>query len=331
MTKVKVSVTGAGSLFGQGILKSVRDDPGSIYLEIQGLDYFCDAFGFRYCNTACVLPDILSEHVSEVEWYNELVAAVKGFQSKLLFIGADFELQILAKYSDDFFAQTGCKVVVSSKETIEICKDKLLFAKYLGAKEVNVPLTIIGDVSFAEAKKAVGCPFIVKPRFGARSRGVSLVNNELEFTFALNSCAEPIFQQFLPNPDAEYSCGIVVLNGTLQSVCTLKRILRDGNTWEAVSGNLEDPEFLLVEEYCRQIAKSLDFIGPANIQCRLVDGVPYAFEVNPRFSGTTYFRTLLGVNEPLNVIKAFIGLEVPTDLRLRPGKVRRYFSECLET
>ena len=74
-----------------------------------------------------------------------------------------------------------------------------------------------------------------------------------------------------------------------------------------------------------------DFIGPANIQCRVVDGVPYAFEVNPRFSGTTYFRTLLGVNEPLNVIKNSMGLEVPTDLRLRPGKVRRYFSECLET
>ena len=94
---------------------------------------------------------------------------------------------------------------------------------------------------------------------------------------------------------------------------------------------MEDPEFLLVERYCRQIVAGFDFIGPANIQCRVVDGVPYAFEVNPRFSGTTYFRTLLGVNEPLNVIKDSMGLEVPTDLRLRPGKVRRYFSECLET
>ena len=76
MIKVKVSVTGAVSLFGQGILKSVRDDLGSIYPEIHGLDYFWDAFGFRYCDSATVLPDILSEHVSEIEWYNELVAAV---------------------------------------------------------------------------------------------------------------------------------------------------------------------------------------------------------------------------------------------------------------
>ena len=35
-----------------------------------------------------------------------------------------------------------------------------------------------------------------------------------------------------------------------------------------------------------------------NVQCRFVDDTLYPFEVNPRFSGTTYIRALMGFNEP---------------------------------
>jgi len=35
-----------------------------------------------------------------------------------------------------------------------------------------------------------------------------------------------------------------------------------------------------------------------NVQCRLVDGEVVVFEINPRFSGTTSLRAMVGYNEP---------------------------------
>ena len=35
-----------------------------------------------------------------------------------------------------------------------------------------------------------------------------------------------------------------------------------------------------------------------NIQCRYVDGRVIVFEINPRFSGTTSLRAMVGYNEP---------------------------------
>lgn len=42
---------------------------------------------------------------------------------------------------------------------------------------------------------------------------------------------------------------------------------------------------------------SINSKGPLNIQCRMVDNELYVFEINPRFSGTSPFRTLFGFNE----------------------------------
>ena len=53
-----------------------------------------------------------------------------------------------------------------------------------------------------------------------------------------------------------------------------------------------------VTEACERIAKSLDARGAINIQCRFVDGEVLVFEINPRFSGTTSLRAMVGYNEP---------------------------------
>ena len=330
MKRVRLTVTGAGSLFGQGILKSLRVSQNSVDVKIQGLDYFSNAFGFRYCDTCDVLPDILSKHVQLDYWYDCLVGSVKKFGSELLFVGADFELEYLAKKKNDFFEQTGCEIIISSSDTISLCKDKLNCARFLSANSLPAPITTDGDMSYEEAVEVLGQPFIVKPRRGSRSRGVKLVNSPNNFAAALNCCEEPLFQEYLSGDSGEFSCGILVLGGKLRSICVLKRILRDGNTWDAVSENPKNKEFNLVEAYCNELSKLIDFDGPANIQCRLVGEQPCCFEINPRFSGTTFFRTLLGVNEPMLCVLHQLGQDIPSNQRLKPGKVRRYYEECLE-
>jgi carbamoyl-phosphate synthase large subunit len=56
--------------------------------------------------------------------------------------------------------------------------------------------------------------------------------------------------------------------------------------------------FEQVTKQCEEIALALGARGPLNIQCRLVEGRVVVFEINPRFSGTTSLRAMVGYNEP---------------------------------
>jgi carbamoyl-phosphate synthase large subunit len=61
-------------------------------------------------------------------------------------------------------------------------------------------------------------------------------------------------------------------------------------------GRVDD--FPEVRAYCERVGLALGARYAINVQCRLVDGKPMIFEINPRFSGTSSIRAMLGFNEP---------------------------------
>ena len=52
-----------------------------------------------------------------------------------------------------------------------------------------------------------------------------------------------------------------------------------------------------IEELLHAIALHLDLQGSINVQLRLRAGIPYVFEINPRFSSTVRFRYKLGFSD----------------------------------
>jgi carbamoyl-phosphate synthase large subunit len=54
----------------------------------------------------------------------------------------------------------------------------------------------------------------------------------------------------------------------------------------------------------------LTFRGPINIQCRVVDGVPVAFEINPRFSGGIPLTIASGADFPGLLVQLAAGLDL---------------------
>ena len=69
-----------------------------------------------------------------------------------------------------------------------------------------------------------------------------------------------------------------------------------------------------------------------NIQCRLVGDKVYVFEINPRFSGTTSLRAMVGYNEPdLLVRKHILGEEIEKHFTYREGVILRSLKETLIT
>ena len=57
---------------------------------------------------------------------------------------------------------------------------------------------------------------------------------------------------------------------------------------------------------CEEIARKIGSKGPLNIQCRFVNGKLFVFEINPRYSGTTPLRSMVGFNEPEIMIRKYV-------------------------
>jgi carbamoyl-phosphate synthase large subunit len=85
-----------------------------------------------------------------------------------------------------------------------------------------------------------------------------------------------------------------------------------------------------VTQQCEEIAVALGTRGPLNIQCRLVDGKVYVFEINPRFSGTTSLRAMVGFNEPDLLIRRHVLQEkIEPHFKYGSGIIVRGLSELL--
>src|SRR5262249_53201681 len=59
------------------------------------------------------------------------------------------------------------------------------------------------------------------------------------------------------------------------------------------------------------VAGVLPFSGPANIQCRIANGRPTVFEMNPRFSGGGPLTVAAGADFPRLVVELALGRSIP--------------------
>jgi carbamoyl-phosphate synthase large subunit len=62
-----------------------------------------------------------------------------------------------------------------------------------------------------------------------------------------------------------------------------------------------------IDRVCREVQEKLHANGPFNVQCIIKGGVPYIFEINPRFSTTTVLTIEAGVDEVGGLIAEAMG------------------------
>ena len=319
--KYNIGVTGTGSLIGQAIIKSIQRSTDLNNYKIIGFDYFNDTVGSFWCEKNYQLPDIYTNPHLEKKWLNEVLLHLKNESIDILFIGVDFELELFAKHKDFFEKNVNCKIIISPSNVIEIGNDKYLTYKFLKNNDLYYPRTYLtNEVDFED----LDYPVIVKPRVGARSRGVFKVNNEKELIEKIKIIRDPIIQELVGNENTEYTCGIIYIGGELKASIALKRSLKEGNTYIS-EHNINTEKIIL--DYISDIANKLKPFGSCNLQLRIDNkGIPKLFEINPRHSGTTYVRSLFGYNEITYIINCVLEGK-DTKMKLKSGRVLRYFEE----
>lgn len=316
-----IGVTGTGSLVGQAIIKCIKASRYYSDAKLVGFDYVPDTIGSYWVDENIILPDITKPAIPYDHAVNALIGHLNHHRVDILFIGIDFDLPMYAAYRPLIESETKTKVIVNDKDLISIADDKYKTVAFLkdndfAYPETYLPGNIPDDFVF---------PAILKPRTGASSIGVSIVQNAEEAAERSKDIIGPIVQELIGDANEEYTCGVVYLNDELVDSIVLKRTLKKGDTFKAE----HKPDFPeSVYDYIHALARKLKPSGVCNFQLRRdSNGVPKLFEINARHSGTTYFRCLFNYNE----IEMILNFYFPVSHYVRPektyGLAMRYFDE----
>jgi carbamoyl-phosphate synthase large subunit len=216
---------------------------------------------------------------------------------------------------------------VNPYEVVEIGNDKWRTFEHLRDHAIGTPRTSLTPVS-NDFLEAAGFPLVVKPRCGHASQNVFVAADRAQLDAVLSFLAlknvDVVVQERVGDSASEFTVGVLTsLAGELIGSIAMRRRLMGG-----FSQMIEVEDFPEVRAYAESIARSLNARGPVNVQLRWTAEGGRAFEINPRFSGTSPFRALAGFNEADLLIRRYRGERAEPSVRF--GMVgMRAFEELL--
>ncbi|MGE0039817.1 MAG: ATP-grasp domain-containing protein [Vicinamibacterales bacterium] len=212
----------------------------------------------------------------------------------------DDELPVLATARPRFEA-LGIRVAVSPRETTEICNDKLATCEHLRRHGVAAARSWLPEELTADTP----LPLFVKPRFGRGSIGAFQARTARERDFFATYVEQPVLQEFLPG--REFTIDLFCdFGGRPLSVVPRERVVIRAGVIDR-GRTVADPALIDLALAC---ARALPFHGAVNLQCRITDGRPVIFEINPRFSGGIPLTIAAGANFPAMLVALADGREV---------------------
>ena len=198
-------------------------------------------------------------------------------------------------------------------------------------------------------------PVVVKPSVGGGGSANVYIAQSVNELMGLAAYLELdknnqefVIQQYVGLPEDEYTVGILHdLDGNFIDSVAVRRELNGGLNvrMSVINKNLNNnlgPNLVIssgisqgiigkfenITNQCREIAEALGSKGPLNFQCRFVEGKVQIFEINPRFSGTTSLRAMIGFNEPdLLIDRHVLGREIETNKNWPTVKIERTLVE----
>lgn len=313
---MKVLVTGAGALLGQGILRSLLDS--TLEPELVAVDPSPLSAGLYWVERRHLVP--MARDPRYLEVFESILAAERP---DAVLVGTDVELGLLAAHRAELEQRWSTRVVVSSPRVVGIADDKYLTWQFLTDHGFPAPDSCLPGGEEALIAR-VGFPLVVKPRVGARAIGMSVVHDRAQLAHALTLAKDPVIQECVGTDADEYTAGTLTFDGRCDASIVMRRDLRDGNTYRAWV-----EAFPELNAEVRRLAEALGAFGPANFQFRLDDGRVKVFEINGRFSGTTPLRRHAGFNEVEMVLRKVLLGEPVVQPAVEPMTLLRHWTETV--
>jgi carbamoyl-phosphate synthase large subunit len=308
-----------GSPLGQSITKALQisEIPGAVH----GADVSDLAAGLYLDG---VHPVVLP-YVRDPSYLGELSAYVTEHRIAAIFPVIGEEHVFLAEH-EAHFNGLGAQILASSPEVYRLCQDKHDSMMRLRAAGLDAPDTAPCDDE-RELHAFLGrneFPIFLKPRAGVSSANIFKVAGEAQLSGLLGAFPDGHFvaQQFLDD-QRDYTAGVyVAADGSFRETLLIERDLKFGLSYRGTI--FEDPA---LSEYCLDVASAVGSRYSVNVQFKIVDGRPFAYEINPRLSSTTSVRAHFGFNEPELMLREALGTLAGHRVQKQTGRFTRYWQE----
>ena len=211
----------------------------------------------------------------------------------------------------------GVIAVISDRDVLEICRDKVLTFERL-KKRFNLPYTTEDKNTITEF------PILCKPRFGKGSRDIIKINDFSELDYVSSRYSDMIYQEYLPGEEFTID---VLSDFDSNPIISVPRVRLQTKGGISTKGKIVLEKELIEESF--EIAKFLKIVGPCCIQMKKdKDNAFKLVEINPRLGGGTIFTTLAGANFPKMIIDLIEGkkIKIPSISEIT---ILRYFEEIV--
>lgn len=243
---------------------------------------------------------ILSKPVdNEQKYISELLELCSKEDIKIIIPVIDPEIFLLSDYREEFMNR-GILVIVSDKNVLDICYNKILMNDFLKRNDFEFPKTYQTLEGFEKAytNNEIKFPVIMKPVYGSGSEATYKIDSVEKVKALINE--KMIIQEYIDGQ--EYGADIfnTLEKKVVRCVVKKKISMRSGETDKAVT--VIDSK---ISQCMLRLARALGHIG--NLDCDMIvkDGKIYIIDLNPRFGGGYPATHAAGVNLLLLILKLY--------------------------
>lgn len=345
---ILVTAVGGGGV-GEQILKALliaNNNHGQYYI-IAG-DMNADCPQFSWADESVQLPA-----ANCPDFITVVLDICLRKSCKAVFYGCEPDLKMFSKHRQ-LFIDHDILLSLNPSGLIDACMDKVKTGEILSNLGFKPPKWIEMD-DITHLKTIDFFPVIVKPAVGAGGSNHCYIAQTYHELLALNnylSLALPgqklVIQEYVGTADDEYTVGVLMdMDGHYINAIAMNRFLKNqlnirakypNNTGRdelgshlVISSGISHgriARFPEITHHCRKIAEAIGARGAINIQLRYVNGELKVFEINPRFSGTTSLRAMMGYNETdILLRKHILGEKIDVDFDYTDGVILRSLKE----
>jgi len=329
---IKILITAIGGCGpGDQLLKTIKASKRTDFY-IVGADSSRDVPQFNDVDQAVFLPRADNDN-----FIPSLLKHCDKYDIDVVLSGNEAEIKVLDLHREEFKSRN-IYLPISSSSVLDVCLDKSKTISFLKDNGFKYPKTIELDTQKSLEKQIDFFPVVLKPAVGGGgSKDIYLAQNLnqlksiLAYLDEVYQVSKFIVQEYVGSSDEEYTVGVLNdINGKFINSIAVKRDLsgilqRRVSQPNITSRNELGSELVVstgvshgligkfpqVTSQCEKLSLALGSVGTINIQCRMMRGDMYVFEINPRFSGTTSLRAMVGYNEPELLIRQYFFNEQP--------------------
>ena len=304
-----VLITAVGGSGAIDVVRTLRDQDR---WRIIAADLSPYAGGFHYADACYVVPA-----GADAEFEKAAARILEAERPDFVVTSVDEEIPVFQRLVEERFPAV--RLVGPTPAFTRVAQDKWLCTRALEQIGVPVPRTWLAS----DCADAV-LPAVVKPRTGRGSREVAYAETQEALQDILASLARDadqyIVQERIGGTEFTVS-SVVALGGPLLAVVPKEVLVKRGITQSGITRRVP-----AIDDVCARIQEGMRADGPFNVQLMLgPDGVPYVFEINPRYSTTVSLTLASGVDEVGAILRHALGedpgrLEFQADLLM----VRHY-------